>query len=115
MLVVGSHRNTLPERCCTWLLSPPIKKRCHLFQRKVVPDPLVDPGNPPYRHQAHPAANPARSHYRVVTVAARPSSRSPRRTSQKKYATVMLGSIPPHEPDELALDAHAVGRKDAHL
>src|SRR5207344_1124232 len=23
MLVVGSHRNTLPERCCTWLLSPP--------------------------------------------------------------------------------------------
>jgi hypothetical protein len=23
MLVVGSHRNTLPERCCTWLLSRP--------------------------------------------------------------------------------------------
>ena len=26
MLVVGSHRNTLPERCCTWLLSPPLYK-----------------------------------------------------------------------------------------
>jgi hypothetical protein len=26
MLVVGSHRNTLPERCCTWLLSPPRQK-----------------------------------------------------------------------------------------
>ena len=42
---------------------------------------IQDPGNPPYRHQAHPAANPARSHHRVVTVAARPSSRSTRRTS----------------------------------
>jgi hypothetical protein len=58
--------------------------------KNVVPDPLVNPRNPPHRHQAQPAANPARSYHRVVTVAARPSSRSTRRTSKKKNATVML-------------------------
>jgi hypothetical protein len=31
-------------------------------------DPLVDPGNPPHRHQNGPAANPARVHHRLVNM-----------------------------------------------
>lgn len=67
------------------------KKRRHALRKGVGPDPLVNPGNPPHRHQACPAANPPRSYHRLVIVAARPSSRSTRRSPQKKYATVMLG------------------------
>jgi hypothetical protein len=53
--------------------------------------------NPPHRHQARPPARPARSHHRMVVVAARPpgpssSCSSQACISQKKNATVMLGA-----------------------
>jgi hypothetical protein len=67
------------------------KKRRSVFGQDIVPDPLVDPGNPPHRHQACTTAHPTRAHHRMVTLAARPSSRSTPRTSPKHNATVMLG------------------------
>src|SRR5215468_5856265 len=72
-----------------------LKKHRHLCRKSLAPDPLVDPGNPPHRHQARPPARPARSHHRMVVVAARPpgpSSPCPSqaRKPQKKNATVML-------------------------
>src|SRR6266481_1185896 len=58
-------------------------------QRHAVIDPLVDPGNPPYRHQTRSKADPTRTHHRLVTVAqSSPSSRSA--LSPQKTATVML-------------------------
>ena len=81
---------------------PPLpKKTLPRLRTKHVPDPLVDPGNPPHRHQARPTAHPARPRHRMVALAARPSSRSAPRASQKKNATVMLVSVPEHiESDE---------------
>jgi hypothetical protein len=72
------------------------KKRHHLCRTSGAPDPLVAPGNPPHRHQARPPARPARSHHRMVVVAARPPGPSSSCSSQacipqKKNATVMLG------------------------
>src|SRR5487761_1269570 len=55
-----------------------------------IPDPLVDPGNPPHRHEARATAHPTRTRHCMVFMAARPSSRSAPRTSQKEKATVML-------------------------
>src|SRR6266436_5860366 len=61
-------------------------------QRHAVIDPLVDPGNPPYRHQTRSKADPTRTHHRLVTVAqSSPSSRSA--LSPQKTATVMLGGM----------------------
>jgi hypothetical protein len=45
-------------------------------------DPLVDPGNPPHRHQNGPAANPARVHHRLVNMEASPSGRRTTRASE---------------------------------
>src|SRR6516165_2026090 len=75
------------------------KKPYHLCRKSVAPDPLVDPGNPPHRHQARPPARSARPHHRMVVVAACPPGPSSSCPSQaciphKKNATVMLGSPP---------------------
>src|SRR5450631_2235273 len=58
-------------------------------QPHAVINPLVNPGNPPHRHQTRPKADPTRTHHRMVTVAqSSPSSRSA--LSPQKTATVML-------------------------
>src|SRR5450631_402995 len=58
-------------------------------QPHAVINPLVNPGNPPHRHQTRPKADPTRTHHRMVTVAqTSPSSRSA--LSPQKTATVML-------------------------
>src|SRR5450432_1880553 len=59
-------------------------------QPHAVINPLVNPGNPPHRHQTRPKADPTRTHHRMVTVAqSSPSSSSA--LSPQKTATVMLG------------------------
>jgi hypothetical protein len=70
------------------------KKRCAVCGQDIVPDPLVDPGNPPHRHQACTTAHPTRAHHRMVTLAKSSPSRSTPRPSQNKNATVMLGYVP---------------------
>ena len=67
-----------------------LKKRGRGLDRGIVLDPLVDPGNPPHRHEACPAADPARSCPRMVVVAQGPSGQRARGSSQAKIATVML-------------------------
>lgn len=71
----------------------PLKKTCRAGGRSSLSDPLVNPGNPPHGHQTRTTAHPARTHHRMVTLAAGSSSRSPARPHQKKNATVMLGCI----------------------
>src|SRR5208282_4991872 len=66
------------------------KKRCAVCGQDIVPDPLVDPGNPPHRHQACTRAHPTRAHHRMVTLAKSSPSRSTPRPSPNKNATVML-------------------------
>ena len=62
-------------------------------RRRIAIDPLVDPGNPPYRHTPGTTTHSSRPHHRMVDLAARPPGRSPTRSSQTKIATVMLGSV----------------------
>src|ERR1039458_7509982 len=69
------------------------KKRCAVCGQDIVPDPLVDPGNPPHRQQACTTAHPTRAHHRMVTLAKSSPSRSTPRPSQNETATVMLGMI----------------------
>src|SRR5271167_635902 len=73
------------------------KKRCAVCGQDIVPDPLVDPGNPPHRHQACTTAHSTRAHHRMVTLAKSSPSRSTTRPSQKKSATVMLAESLPHQ------------------
>src|SRR5664279_3147868 len=73
-------------------MSRPPKKRCAVYGQNIVPDPLVDPGNPPHRHQACTAAHPTRAHHRMVTLAKSSPSRGAPLPSQKESATVMLGT-----------------------
>src|ERR1039458_8679665 len=73
------------------------KKRRSVFEQDIVPDSLVDPRNPPHRHQACTTAHPTRAHHRMVTLAARPSSRSTSHPSQEENVTVMLISMEPAE------------------
>src|SRR5271166_3904426 len=47
------------------------KKHCHVFRKGVVPDLLVDSGNPPYRDQARTTAHPTRPCHRLVSLATR--------------------------------------------
>src|SRR5271167_2467693 len=61
------------------------------YGQDIVPDPLVDPGNPPHRHQACTTAHPTRTHHHMVTLAKSSPSRRAPRPSQNKNATVMLG------------------------
>src|SRR5258705_1837628 len=58
--------------------------------RRLVIDPMVNPGSPAHRHQARSKADPARPHHRMVTLAqSSPSDRSAC-APQSKTATVML-------------------------
>jgi hypothetical protein len=68
-----------------------LKKRGRGLDRSIVLDPLVDPGNPPHRHQACPAADPARPYPRMVVLAQGPSGQRARGSSHAKSASVMLG------------------------
>ena len=63
----------------------PLKKRCRVRARSSPSDPLVNPGNPPHRHQTRATAHPARLHRHMVTLAACSSGRSPARASKEKY------------------------------
>src|SRR5215813_7519738 len=66
-------------------------KKHHAGAPNIVPDPLVDPGNPPRRYQARSTAHPSRPRSRMVALAASsPGRRSPR-LPQTNNATVMLG------------------------
>src|SRR5258705_13563225 len=67
-----------------------LKKRDRGLDRSIVLDPLVDPGNPPHRHEACPAAHPACPHPRMVILAQGPSGQRTQGPSQAKIATVML-------------------------
>ena len=60
--------------------------------QSLMPDPLVDPGNPPYRHQARATAHPTRPRHRLVTLATRPSSRAPeaRISNEKRNCNARL-------------------------
>src|SRR5208283_6111342 len=69
------------------------KKRCAVCGQDIVPDPLVDPGNPPHRHQACTTAHPTRTHHHMVTLAKSSPSRSTPRPSQNENATVMLEEL----------------------
>jgi len=53
-------------------------------------DPLVDSGNPPYRHQDGPATHAARAYHRMVGIATSPSSRRTTSADESKNATAML-------------------------
>ena len=72
------------------MLSQRSKKHHHAGAPNIVPDPLVNPGNPSHRHQARSAAHLDRPCSRMVALAAcSPGRRSPR-SPQTKNATVML-------------------------
>src|SRR5712671_5742651 len=69
--------------------SEPRQKQNH---RRLVIDPMVNPGSSAHRHQARSKADPTRPHHRMVTLAqSSPGDRSAR-APQSKTATVMLGA-----------------------
>ena len=78
------------------MLSQHSKKHHHTDAANVVPDPLVDPGNPSHRHQARSTAHLDRPCSRLVALAAGSPGRCSSRPSQKENATVMLGCQPDH-------------------
>src|SRR5215468_8861832 len=62
-------------------------------QRRLVIDPMVNPGSSAHRHQARSKAHPTRTHHRMVTLAqSSPGDRSAC-APQSKTATVMLVSV----------------------
>src|ERR1700757_4351011 len=62
-------------------------------QRRLVIDPMVNPGSSAHRHQARSKAHPTRTHHRMVTLAqSSPGDRSAF-APQSKTATVMLGRL----------------------
>src|SRR5215217_3135050 len=63
------------------------KRPTHLAR----PDPLVAPGDPPYRHPPRTAPHPTRSHYRMVALETGASGFSKGSPHPKENATVMLG------------------------
>ena len=80
------HDGVIRHRANT---GPLLKKRDCGFDRSIVLDPLVDPGNPTPRHEANPAAHPARPHSRMVVLAQGSSGQRTQSPSQEN-ATVML-------------------------
>src|ERR1700747_266763 len=59
-------------------------------QRRLVIDPMVNPGSSAHRHQARSKAHPTRTHHRMVTLAqSSPGDRSAY-APKSKTATVML-------------------------
>src|SRR5882724_5228078 len=68
----------------------PRQKQNH---RRLVIDPMVNPGSSAHRHQARSKADPTRPHHRMVTLAqSTPGDRSAR-APQSKTTTVMLGML----------------------
>src|SRR5664279_1485272 len=66
----------------------PRQKQSH---RRLVFDPMVNPGSSAHRHQARSKADPTRPHHRMVTLAqSSPGDRSAC-PPQRKTTTVMLG------------------------
>src|SRR6516164_10867113 len=59
----------------------------------IIPDPLVDPGNPSHRDQARSTAYLDPPCSRMVALAACSPSRRPPRSPQTKTITVMLGCV----------------------
>src|SRR6476469_10344680 len=72
------------------MLSQRSKKHHHAGAPNIVPDPLVNPGNPPHRHQARSAAHLDRPCSRMVALAASSPGRRTPRSPQTENATVML-------------------------
>src|SRR5215831_5169384 len=68
----------------------------------IVPDPLVDPGNPSHRYQARSTAHLDRPCSRMVALAASSPGRSSPRSPQTTNATVML-----------ALQLHFIGGSES--
>jgi hypothetical protein len=68
----------------------PRQKQNH---RRLVIDPMVNPGSSAHRHQARSKADPTRPHHRMVTLAqSSPGDRSAR-APQNKTTTVMLARL----------------------
>src|ERR1700694_894795 len=68
----------------------PRQKQNH---RRLVIDPMVNPGSSAHRHQARSRADPTRTHHRMVTMAqSSPGDRSAC-APQSKTTTVMLGGM----------------------
>jgi hypothetical protein len=59
--------------------------------KHAVIDPLVDPGNPPHRHQTRTKADSTGPYHRMVILAKGSPGRRPARALQRKKTTVMLG------------------------
>src|SRR5215468_6805538 len=68
-------------------------KKHHAGAPNIVPDPLVDPGNPPRRYQARSTAHPDRPRSRMVALAASSPGRCSPRSPQTNNATVMLAAV----------------------
>src|SRR5882724_11020112 len=67
----------------------PAQKQNH---RRLVIDPMVNPGSSAHRHQARPKADPTRPHHRMVTLAQSSPGDRPALAHQSKTTTVMLGA-----------------------
>src|SRR5882724_5542777 len=68
----------------------PAQKQNH---RRLVIDPMVNPGSSAHRHQARPKADPTRPHHRMVTLAQSSPGDRPALAHQSKTTTVMLESV----------------------
>jgi hypothetical protein len=68
----------------------PRQKQNH---RRLVIDPMVNPGSSAHRHQARSKADPTRPHHRMVTLAQSPPGDRSACAPQSKTATVMLERI----------------------
>src|SRR6266404_5924060 len=69
----------------------PAQKQNH---RRLVIDPMVNPGSSAHRHQARPKADPTRPHHRMVTLAQSSPGDRPALAHQSKTTTVMVGRPP---------------------
>src|SRR5271166_5547092 len=68
-------------------------------QRRLVIDPMVNPGSSAHRHQARSKAHPTRPHHRMVSLAQNSPGDRSARTLQGKTTTVMLGVTAWYFPD----------------
>src|SRR6266478_7345396 len=77
----------------------PAQKQNH---RRLVIDPMVNPGSSAHRHQARPKADPTRPHHRMVTLAQSSPGDRPALAHQSKTTTVMLGSRGRNRPARMS-------------
>src|SRR5277367_4284204 len=68
----------------------PRQKQNH---RRLVIDPMVNPGSSAHRHQARSKADPTRTRHRMVAMAQSSPSRRSAGPLQSKEATVMLEGV----------------------